>query len=560
MTRVSGNNKLFLMDLETQDRRQLTFGTHDDSSPQFLDENRIMFISTATDPNEPVTPEVAKDGQIFNIWTLDLRNGELKRLTNALSGILSPVALRDNDGTRVAFITFHKGEYGIHAVNEGPPTLTAVSSDFGGPGPIIDFQAPLQHTLLPDNQRKKGTFEKMFLDGRPPLNVGITSGGDLFGGTSLTFSDVLGDRQFNMFIESIAQYQTFAGSYVDLSRRFQYAVQGYSQTQFFYGYQPGLLVDSYLTLLDRDYAVATRTSRGATLFGIYPINRHARLEVSGGIMHFHEQYADPYFEELADSYQEALYGTPIFRDGTFVPVGVSFVQETTVFRPFGPLAGNTVRLRYEIAPKIGNTLSRQTADVDARYYLRLGTNGVLALRGRGFLSWGDAPDFTYFGGNSELRGYDYLEFLGHKAFFLNAELRFPLIEAMLTPIGVMGGIRGVFYFGLGAACISGAPCDVFESSGQQYPPILDYVPDPDEEGAFVPVYGEPIKVSGFRLKDGRASYGIGLETFALGFPIHFDWSWRTLFNRAWEDVAYAAQGGSSSFRKARFAVWMGYDF
>jgi hypothetical protein len=36
---------------------------------------------------------------------------------------------------------------------------------------------------------------------------------------------------------------------------------------------------------------------------------------------------------------------------------------------------------------------------------------------------------------------------------------------------------------------------------------------------------------GFKLVDGRASYGIGLETFALGFPIHFDWSWRTLFNR-----------------------------
>ena len=34
-----------------------------------------------------------------------------------------------------------------------------------------------------------------------------------------------------------------------------------------------------------------------------------------------------------------------------------------------------------------------------------------------------------------------------------------------------------------------------------------------------------------KLVDGRASYGIGLETFALGFPIHFDWSWRTLFNK-----------------------------
>lgn len=74
------------------------------------------------------------------------------------------------------------------------------------------------------------------------------------------------------------------------------------------------------------------------------------------------------------------------------------------------------------------------------------------------------------------------------------------------------------------------------------------------------VFGPPTQVSGFRLKDGRASYGIGLETFALGFPVHLDWSWRTLFNRQWEDVVFASQGGSSAFRKARFDVWIGYDF
>ena len=60
--------------------------------------------------------------------------------------------------------------------------------------------------------------------------------------------------------------------------------------------------------------------------------------------------------------------------------------------------------------------------------------------------------------------------------------------------------------------------------------------------------------------DARASYGIGLETFALGFPIHFDWAWRTLFNKPWEDLLFAASGGSSAFRKAQFAMWIGYDF
>ena len=48
-----------------------------------------------------------------------------------------------------------------------------------------------------------------------------------------------------------------------------------------------------------------------------------------------------------------------------------------------------------------------------------------------------------------MRGYDYLQFAGQNAVFANAELRFPIIEAALTPIGVIGGIRGVFFANIG---------------------------------------------------------------------------------------------------------------
>ena len=42
--------------------------------------------------------------------------------------------------------------------------------------------------------------------------------------------------------------------------------------------------------------------------------------------------------------------------------------------------------------------------------------------------------------------------------------------------------------------------------------------------------------------------------------MHFDWSWKTLFNRDWEDALFAAYGGSHEFRKMKFAFWIGYDF
>jgi len=175
-----------------------------------------------------------------------------------------------------------------------------------------------------------------------------------------------------------------------------------------------------------------------------------------------------------------------------------------------------------------------------------------------------------------MRGYDYLQFAGQNVVFADAELRFPLIEAALTPIGVIGGIRGVFFANVGGGWFTGQqssdPCggggfSFATSKVEACKPVTGVATDArgndqfdSKTGLPVLTYGPTTTISGFRLQDGRASYGVGLETFALGFPIHFDWSWRTLLNKSWEDVVFADQGGSASFRKPRFAVWIGYDF
>jgi len=563
VARISGNEKLFRLDLATGQKTQLTFGTHDDTAAQFFDADTLVFSSTATDPNQPVEAEVARNGNIYNIWTLNLKTGELRQYTDTLGGNSSAVVLRggEKEQPRIAFVSYYKGEYELHVLDRRDPVATAASADFGSPGPVVDFQAPLAHTVIADNKRRKGTFEKMFIDGRPPVNVGVTSSGDVFGGSAVTFSDVLGDKQFSMYAASISQYRTLAFSFFNAARRFNFSVQGFSQTSFFYGALEGVFYDPAFSglFLDRDLAVATRTVRGGTAFGIWPIDRYRRVELFGGVLQYREEFNDPSLEAYSQDFQQQQFGRQLFRSGTFIPLGVNFVQETTVFREFGPLAGNTMRLSYEVSPGIGDTLGRQTADIDARYYLRLGGTGLLALRAKGFKSWGDAPDFTYFGGNSEMRGYEYLEFLGSEAAFLNAELRFPFIEAMLTPIGILGGIRGVFFANMGGARFEGQPFKWLSSKAETYTPVLTYNQN-FFTGQLTPVFGPPTRVDGLRLVDARASYGIGLETFALGFPVHFDWAWRTLFNKDWEDLRFAAIGGSSAFRKARFAMWIGYDF
>jgi hypothetical protein len=561
LARISGNEKLFRVDLATGEKTQLTFGTHDDATAHFLDDNTLVFPSTATDPAQPIDPDVARNGQIYNVWMLDLKTGELRQYTDAVGGNLYTAVLKDGNATpRLIVVTYHKGEYELHVVDRRDPIVTAASSDFGAPGPIIDFQAPLSHTIVASNKKKKGKFENMFLDGRPPVSVGVTSSGDVFGGTAVTFSDVLGDQQFSVYVASISQYRTLSFAYTNLASRFNYMLQAYSQTEFFYGNMAGVFYDPvYSGLVDRDLAIATRSVRGGSVYGIWPLSRYRRLELTAGVANYNESFNDPVLDEYSEQYQQDNYGRQLFRSGTFVPLGINFIQETTVFREFGPVSGSTMRLSYELAPPIGNTLTRQTFDVDARYYQRLASTGVLALRARAFRSRGDSPDFMYFGGNSEMRGYEYLQFAGDTAAFFNAELRFPLINAMLTPIGVLGGVRGVFYANFGGGYFNGQPFTWAKNDSELYAPVVGFVPGPGL-GQQTPIYGVPQVISGLRLVDSRASYGMGIQTMALGFPVHLDWSWKTLFNREWEDALFRPYGGSEEFRRVQFKIWIGYDF
>jgi hypothetical protein len=559
--RISGSDKLFSLDLASGTKKQLTFGTHDDTGAHFMNATTVLFTSTAVDPAKPLTPEVARNGMIPNVWTLDLESGRLGQWTDAATGVVSGVPIRQGNDTRIAFISYEKSENGIHVLDRDQPIVTAQTSDFGAPGPIIDFTAPLAHTLIRKNIRPKHAFEGFSLESRPGVSLGVTSSGNFYGGTELVFNDVLGDKQISFFASSVSTYRTFSFGYTNISRRFQYALQAYSQESFFYSNAvTQALYDPALTpFVDRDLSIGSRTVRGATGYAIYPFNRYARVEVSGGYFHISERYDDETLGQLAQEYQQQRYGTQLFRDGNMLPFGVGLTRETTIFREFGPVAGSTQHFEYNVAPKFGSFLSRQSIDGEARRYFRLGTTGLLALRYRGFKSWGDSPDFIYFGGNADLHGYDYLSMLGQKAFYANAQLRFPIIEAALTPFGVVGGVRGMFFFDIGGAGLNSQPFTIATKKDTLYTPNIGFTFD-ELTGQYTLVGGDPTTITGFRLVDSRASYGFGLETFILGYPMHFDWSWRTLFNKQWENALFNIDGGSAAFRKPRFSFWIGYDW
>jgi outer membrane protein assembly factor BamA len=128
---------------------------------------------------------------------------------------------------------------------------------------------------------------------------------------------------------------------------------------------------------------------------------------------------------------------------------------------------------------------------------------------------------------------------------------------MLTPIGLLGGVRGVAFFNIGAGWYPGQDFVFWTSETEIYRQQIGA--EIDEDGNLVGIYADPVQVSGFRLRDARASYGFGVQTFLLGLPMHFDWAWRTTFNDSWEN-ALLGPVEAELWRKGRFQFWIGFDF
>ena len=157
LARVSGNDKLFRLDLATGTKTQLTFGTHDDGGAQFMDADTLVFPSTAVDPNQPIEPGSRAQRQHLQHLDAepeDRRAAAVHRHAHR-QRVAGRAARTRRASTKIAFVTYYKGEYGIHILNRDKPLHTVATADFGAPGPIIDFQPPLSHTLVKQNAARR---------------------------------------------------------------------------------------------------------------------------------------------------------------------------------------------------------------------------------------------------------------------------------------------------------------------------------------------------------------------------------------------------------------------
>ena len=352
----------------------------------------------------------------------------------------------------------------------------------------------------PDPLNPDGSFRirRYKLRFSPDL-VYATGGYDtVFGVRSITqmlFSDMLGNHRVALATNLVLDLRNsdYLLSYQSLARRTDYTVEGFHLARELADFSRGT-VYRY-----RNYGLVAGAS--------YPLDTFRRLDGSVSLLGV----------SLADL--SALGTQP--RTRSFIYPRLAFTSDHTVPGFLAPRSGR--RWAASVAGSPGPSVFFATALADARQYVPLGALHTLALRfssgasvgpnpqrfyAAGVQNWinaryetlpiEDPDDFVFATPVLPLRGYRFNEAVGDRFALVNAELRAPLIAALLPgpiPLVPLYRIQAVGFVDAGVLAEDGFDLWRVNAEGKRV------------------------------FNDVLAGAGVGLRTLLLGYPVRLDWAW-----------------------------------
>ncbi len=511
--RINRFEKVFMVDVSDPTRKiQLTFGDSSDLQPAFsADGNTVYYVSDV-------------EAGIFNLHSLSLSSGEIRRLTDVVGGVFTPLELPIDDGkSALAFTSYSRGQFRLFRMEPGEPESVSHPADqTKEPDELEPFRPPVQLSL-DDANRSKYDKLKWHISSPPSVLVGVADDGTVLSNAQIVVSDLLGDHRYFFDFQSVSSFSNFNFQYLNLKNRFNWGVFATDFRDFF-------LARSALTGSTRRIR-QFRSFTGAGAQISYPFNLYYRVGASAG-----------YFQRSIDrpvtDFSSGLT-TFLELDESYPFVGWSVNGDTVRFKEFGPYHGQRFQLSQQWAPTMsasGDTnLFRSGPFVntyfDYRLYRRATSRSLLAMRLVSAVSNGRGYDLYSFGGLNQLRGYDFRDYFGNRVSFVNLEYRFPLIDALAFPFGLIRNIRAFLFLDIGTAW-GGGP----SGSRDFFHPDLGYEITASQNGVVDPntifidaMTGEAVlrrfdfwDSKNNRLGDGRGSYGVGLG-FYLG-PFQFTWA------------------------------------
>jgi WD40 repeat protein len=506
--RVDSFDKIFISPINNLKKKtQITFGRSDTITPEFsADSNKIYFSGDMR--------------EAFNIYSIDLQTGELVRYTDVRTGNFFPIPV-NNDSNKIIFSAFNKGAFQVFKSEfEGEVEKTVTFTEVEPEEEFRRFEPILTFEIDKNKVKPHKGMGKLYLDARPPIGAIVSTDGSIYGGSAISFSDIMGDYNFFLMAYQVQSYRSYYFAYTNMKKRLHYMVNAYDYTLFYYSYYSSyaypdpLYYDRYTY---RD-AIATRKYSGVDFSLYYPFNRYYRVQASLGYSHYEEEYYDPAYAGV----QISNY----FWNGDRVAATFALTGETTRFKNYGPATGNTFQLLLTQAiPVSKNFLQNTTIQLDYRHYLYLGSDFLFAFRLKGFASRGRNPYLFYYGGNNEVRSAYYYSIVGTEGWYANLEFRVPLVSAANTILGQLGPIRGTIFI------------DVTRAKLGDFPAQFSRV----ENGRYV-------------FADAIGSFGYGFQFFLFGLPFHIE------FAKMLEIPDFSNPFKYNTVGEFRTKFWIGFDF
>ncbi len=523
MTVVGEYSHLFRLDPSDPSKRYaLTAGEHNNREPAFSpDGNRIYFSSDRSG--------------VDNIWGLDLVNRQILQYTNVVTACDKPTVLALPDGgERLVYNGFWKGGFDLYMTDVEEPVAEPIMADFETGEVTVSAELPrfepdIEVTLDDANEGKYRGF-KFFLEDAVTF-AGLSSNNIFVGRVLLTFSDYLGDHRILANVSAVDQFSNFNLAYVDLSRRWQWSARLFDTRFFATGFdQRGEFIQDQ---------VYSNTGVEASL--IYPLSLKNRFEFSAGFT-----VRDIEGQSLALDSAGDIFFAIVPRKDEYPIVQTSFVSDSAIYNRWGAISGHRLRIGASYAADLDESGDLATTFfVDARKYIPVTRRSNFAFRLFAADTSGNFPTPLYVGGLDTIRGFDFREFGGHRAFFANVEFRFPLIDQLAFPILRFQGIRGVIFFDIGGAWFPNSlgfdlPGAV-DVGSQEYEDLVRAILANGLPGA-VPVDTDFDCFDGGD-QDGLggciASFGYGISIRFLGLSLNFDFAKRWDLNSTLSDFESA---------------------
>ena len=407
-----GRSKLIIIDVGQRTQQQLTHDSYSSVSPNWSSNgDEVIFCADIQG--------------VYDIYTIKSDGTELTRLTNIMTGCFNPSFSPDRKG--IVFGAYQNGKQDIclmeteKAINEkidmSPAELRPVA---------LEANEEREHRIARRKYGPKVALDAIFTD----FNLGAD--GLLRNTTELIASDMMGNHRLGLSVANQSGFVApdFIARYGYLSRRADIGTAIFNYHQYHVLGSPR-----------NRYGLLQRTT-GLMGYFSYPFNRYRRIDFQTLF------YSKPFTynfqtERTFDS------GRGMLMLGT-----VSFVNDTTRWREFGPHTG--VRYRFSVEKSfrdLGSDLDLFNVIFDGRRYLKLGRRSTLATRLFLGGSFGKDRHLFYLGGIDSLRGYRYEELVGTRMGLLNFEARIPFIDELRFgwPFAwAIGGIRGIIFADFGS--------------------------------------------------------------------------------------------------------------